>query len=137
MVMSVAAHPLSATQDDWETEAESADLEPRSLAVLRALDKITARITELQVPVGDRVAFGTLEILVKYCRSRPPIETPESFVYLEIDEVGRRANAETKRVFSGWMVASSPALNPLEHPVYDVWVIDCKTEEPEASSGNR
>ena len=118
-------------------EAEREDLRPQSIAVLRTLDKVTARITELVVPVGDKVTFGTLEIYPRYCRTRPPIEPPESFVYLEIDDVGLRETAVRHRVFEGWMVASSPALNPLEHSVYDVWVIDCRTKEPEASSGNR
>ena len=104
----------------------------RTVAVLRALDKITARITEIEVPVGDMVTFGTLEVTVRYCRTRPPEEPPETFAYLEIMDKGRREVAE--QVFSGWMLASSPALHALEHPVYDVWVINCKTRVGETSS---
>ena len=112
-------------------------LEARDIARLRALDKITARITELSIPVGQATQFGTLEIAVDYCRSRPPIETPESYVFLRIDDVGLTERAERRSVFEGWMLASSPALNPLEHPVYDVWLMDCKTVAPDASSGSR
>lgn len=95
---------------------------------LRALDKITTRITEVELPVGDEKKFGTLIIKARYCRSRPPQETPESFVYLEIDDI--KVGGERERVFDGWMLASSPALSALEHPVYDVWVIGCKTVSP-------
>ncbi|UTW53835.1 DUF2155 domain-containing protein [Kordiimonas sp. SCSIO 12610] len=97
--------------------------------VLRALDKITARITELEIPIGQEERFGTLAISVKYCRTRSPIEPPETFAYLIIDDV-KRDNSREKS-FEGWMVASSPALNALEHPIYDVWVINCKTNSPE------
>lgn len=95
---------------------------------LRALDKITARITEVELPVGDEKKFGTLIIKARYCRSRPPQETPESFAYLEIDDV--KVSGKRERIFDGWMLASSPAVSALEHAVYDVWVIGCKTVAP-------
>lgn len=103
-----------------------------NIAVLRALDKITARTTELELPIGEEVQFGTLALTARYCRTRPPIETPETYAYLEIDDIKRAGNRE--RVFDGWMIASSPALNALEHPVYDVWVINCKTVDPDETS---
>jgi len=114
-------------QEVGPTELES---EARDIVVLRALDKITARITEIELKLGEEVRFGTLAISAKYCRTRPPIETPETFAYLEIDDLKRSGDVE--RVFEGWMVASSPALNALEHAVYDVWVINCKMVEPES-----
>lgn len=117
--------------------AKEQGLENRSFAVLRTLDKITARITELTVPIGEPFQLGTLSITVKYCRSRPPIEPPESFAYLTVDERPIRGNGEVVRVFDGWMVASSPGLNPLEHPVYDVWVINCKMSDGDAASSSR
>jgi hypothetical protein len=97
-------------------------------AVLQGLDKVTARISTFDGAVGETVTFGTLEIAVKSCRRRPPDEPPESAAYLEIVE--KPPGEEAKKLFGGWMFASSPALNPLEHPVYDVWVIDCKTAAP-------
>ena len=109
--------------------------ENRDIVVLRALDKITARINEIELPLETETKFGTLIISAKYCRTRPPIETPETFAYLEIDNVKRGGDRD--RVFEGWMVASSPALNALEHAVYDVWVIDCKIAEPEAPTSSR
>ena len=94
------------------------------VAVLQGLDKITARITQIEAPVNQPVRFGTLEILVKRCDKRPPEEPPETTAYLEIRE--QRPGESAVDRFAGWMFASSPAAASLEHPVYDVWVIDCK-----------
>jgi hypothetical protein len=80
------------------------------------------------------VRFGTLEILARRCHKTPPEEPPESTAFIEIVDV--RPDSEAIKVFTGWMFASSPAVSALEHPVYDVWVVDCKfeadVEEPEA-----
>jgi hypothetical protein len=93
-------------------------------AILQGLDKITARISTIKAPVGQPVRFGTLEITVRACDKRPPEEPPESAAYMEIREI--RPGAQPARVFAGWMFASSPALSALEHPVYDVSVVDCQ-----------
>lgn len=122
-------------QDDMTSIPIQSELGEQQIAVLRALDKITARTTEFSVPVGDERLFGTLAIKVRYCRTRPPIEPPESFAYLEIDDLERDGRRE--RVFSGWMVASNPALHALEHPVYDVWVINCMISDGAHDTGNR
>ena len=95
-----------------------------SAAVLQGLDKITARISTFEAPVGQPVRFGTFEITVRACDKRPPEETPESAAFLEVVEV--RADTPATDLFKGWMFASSPALSAVEHPVYDVWVIDCR-----------
>ena len=103
-------------------------------AVLQGLDKTTARISTFDAPVGEAVRFGTLEILARRCHKTPPEEPPESTAFIEIVDV--RPDSEAIKVFTGWMFASSPAVSALEHPVYDVWVVDCKfeadVEEPEA-----
>ena len=94
-------------------------------AELQALDKISARTTKFSVPFGQAVKFGTLMISVTDCRKNPPEEQTETAAFLDIQEV--EPGAAPKPLFRGWMFASSPALNPLEHPVYDVWVLDCST----------
>jgi hypothetical protein len=96
----------------------------QQVAVLQGLDKITARVSTIEVPVGQSVRFGTLDITVKRCRRRPPEETPETTAYLEIRE--RRSGERPADLFAGWMFASSPAASSMEHPVYDVWVLDCR-----------
>lgn len=94
------------------------------LAVLQGLDKITARIITFEAAIGQTIGFGTLKVTPRVCRKRPPEYPPESAAYLEIVEE-RPGEAPVER-FAGWMFASSPALNPLEHPVYDIWVVDCR-----------
>lgn len=101
---------------------------PARVAMLQGLDKTTARVTKFPAPVGQTVSFGTLKITVKDCRKRPPEQEPESAAYVDIDEVLQDQGAP-KHLFSGWMFASSPALNSVEDPVYDVWLLDCKTTE--------
>ena len=105
--------------------APAAAEEGGRVAVLQGLDKITARISTFEAPIGEAVGFGTLRLVTRYCRKRPPEEPPETAAFLEIDDVPRDGPA--MRLFSGWMFASSPALASLEHPIYDVWVVDCKT----------
>ena len=100
-----------------------AGAEPYRTAVLQGLDKVTARVTTLEADLGDVVRFGTLEVIVRHCDKRPPEETPESAVFLDVWEV--RPGEAAMGLFRGWMFASSPGLNALEHPVYDVWVKDC------------
>lgn len=92
--------------------------------VLQGLDKVTARVSTFEARIGETVRFGTLEIRPRYCERAPPEEPPESAVFLDIYEA--RSGEERVDLFHGWMFASSPALNPLEHPVYDVWVLECK-----------
>ena len=103
--------------------------EPGTVVVLRGLDKVTARTRDFEVEIGDTVQFGALSITAQYCRKRPPEETPETYAFLQINDRrtdGFGVDVEGEQVFSGWMFASRPAQNPLEHPVYDVWVIDCR-----------
>ncbi len=99
-------------------------------AVLQGLDKTTARISTFEAPVDQVVGFGSLEVVARRCYKTPPEEPPESAAFLEI--VDQRPDADAVKVFSGWMFASSPALSAMEHPVYDVWVVDCKQPVSEA-----
>ena len=96
---------------------------PHLVAMLQALDKITARTTTLRLPMGETVAYGTLRITARACLTTPPTELPESAVFLEIQVVD--GDTDVKPAFTGWMFASSPSLSALEHPVYDVWLIEC------------
>ncbi|PQA89268.1 hypothetical protein CW354_03500 [Marinicaulis flavus] len=178
---------LSRSEDDpFAGASEKDEREPVSVT-LRALNKITARYTDLEIGMNEIARFGSLEILPRTCDKRPPEEFPETTAFLEIydleyenrqsdlkiqepeileDEIEtqelevlpgepigeavplREADAAEKpapapevlegpqadgvNIFRGWMFASSPALNALEHPVYDVWVIDCKTKDADS-----
>ncbi len=100
-------------------------------AVLQGLDKVTARVSKIEAPLHRLLRFGTLEIIVRACQKTPPEEPPESAAFLEIRDA--KPGEATVALFTGWMFASSPALSALEHPVYDVWVLDCMIpDEPRA-----
>ncbi len=104
------------------------------VAVFAALDKVTARISHLQVPIGEQVRFGALVVTPRVCFSRDPTEPPLTSGFVEVDEV--KLNGETQRIFTGWMFAESPGLHAVEHPVFDVWLTACKTSEGEALEEN-
>lgn len=101
-------------------------------AILQGLDKVTGRVMTIETPVGSSVHFGTLEIIVRTCRKRPPEDQPETAAFLDIWEI-RTGEAATS-LFRGWMFASSPALSALEHPVYDIWVLDCSDSNAKSPS---
>jgi hypothetical protein len=93
------------------------------VAVLQGLDKITARVSRFDAPVGHVVAFGTLSIVVRGCEKSTPEERPENAAFLQIYE--NRPGEKPVRRFSGWMFSSSPALSALEDPVYDIILLAC------------
>jgi hypothetical protein len=97
---------------------------PGNVAILQGLDKITARISTFEAPLDQPVRFGSLQIVARACDKKPPEETPETTAFLEVVDV--RPDSPSVHLFTGWMFASSPAVSALEHPVYDVWVVDCK-----------
>ncbi len=103
-------------------------------ALLRGLDKVTGRVLSIEAPVGATVHFGTLEIIARTCRKRPPEEKPEAAAFLDIWEI--KSGAAAASVFRGWMFASSPALSALEDPVYDIWVVDCADSTSKGSPGS-
>ena len=107
----------------------------REIAVLQGLDKVAARISTFDAPLDEPVRFGSLEITARSCQKRPPEETPESAAFLEIRDI--KPGEAPVSVFTGWMFASSPALNALEHPVYDVWAIDCKNDSSSSAPRSR
>jgi len=93
-------------------------------AVFAGLDKITGRIISFDVAIDETVQFGTLQITPRVCLTRPQTENPLTEGFVEVDDVESAKSA--KRIFSGWMFAASPGLHGVEHPVYDVWLKDCK-----------
>ena len=138
-VLALAGSPLAAqTPPATPPSATGAPAEqtrwlpPAGIVVLQTLDKITGRVRTVEAPVEETFRFGTLDIVARVCRKRPPEETPESAAFLEIWDSKPGEAAHT--LFTGWMFASTPAVSALEHPVYDVWVIDCKTASPSGSS---
>lgn len=93
------------------------------VAVLQGLDKLTGRVSRFDATLNRPVAFGTLSIVVRDCEKSAPEARPENAAFLQIYET--RPGEERARRFSGWMFSSSPALSALEHPVYDVNLLEC------------
>jgi hypothetical protein len=114
--------------------AQAREMEDMNVVVVRSIDKLSARTHTFDIPVDRTVQFGkSLFIKVRACRKSPPVGEPESAAFLQIWE--RKPHEDTSRwVFSGWMFASNPALSAMDHPVYDVWVIDCKKSVTSAKS---
>ena len=96
------------------------------VAVFSGLDKITGRIITFDVMVDETVQFGALQVTPRVCNTRPPTEPAQTIGFVEVDEITLKN--EIKRIFTGWMFAASPGLSAIEHPVYDVWLVDCKAE---------
>ena len=117
--LAAAALPILAASD-----AAAQDWVPRQNAELQVLDKVTARVSVLRANVGQAARYGTLTIAVRACNARPPDEVPDAAAFLEMTDSRRAAGAE--RVFRGWMFANAPGVSMLEHPVYDVRVLDCR-----------
>ena len=105
------------------------------IAVFAALDKVTGRISPLEVRIGETVRFGALTVTPRVCNTRPPTEPPLTSAFIEVDEI--KLSGEQQRIFTGWMFAQSPGLHAVEHPVFDVWLTNCKTESPEQPADNR
>lgn len=93
------------------------------VAIFSALDKVTATIRKLEVPIGETAEFGALKVTPRVCYSRPPTMQPKTTSFVEVEEI--QLDGAQTRIFSGWMFAQSPGLNAVEHPVFDVWLTDC------------
>ena len=92
-------------------------------ARIQAMDKITGRVSELDVPVNGLSNFGTFSILIRRCVSKSPEETPENTAFVDVFDNYQTSNPVN--VFKGWMFSSTPALNAVEHPIYDIWLLNC------------
>ncbi len=115
LLLGLLASPALAQMDPgWDSKRE---------AQLQALDKVTARITIIKAPVNQPVTFGTLRITVRACNARPPSEVPDAAAWLQVEDT--RNDSGGRPVFQGWMFANAPGIAMLEHPVYDLRVLDC------------
>jgi hypothetical protein len=104
------------------TGVQASDMEMNT-ARMQAMDKITGRVSEIDVPVNGLTNFGTFSILVRKCVTKSPEETPENTAF--VDVVDNYQSDNPTNIFKGWMFSSTPALNAVEHPIYDVWLLKC------------
>ncbi len=101
----------------------SAERLKNKVAVFAALDKVTARISKLEVPLDQTVQFGALKVTPHSCFTRPPTEAPKTTAFVQVQEI--KLDGTEQPIFNGWMFAQSPGLHAVEHPVFDVWLTDC------------
>lgn len=99
----------------------------KNTAQMQAMDKITGRVSVINVPVDGEVKFGSLSIVVRKCQTRPVEETPDNFAFVDISDT--TLQGEEINIFKGWMISSSPATHAVEHPIYDVWLLKCRDSQ--------
>ncbi len=120
-----------------EAPAPAAAITPMAerVVTLAALNKRNGTTQDYTAHPGETLRFATLTIRVRACETTPPWEAKQTAAYLQVDDAPAQVRtataAKVKRVFSGWMFAESPSLNPLQHPLYDVWVKSCTMRFPE------
>ena len=93
-------------------------------AEIKILDKITTKVETFEIKVNDSINFNSLFIEIFACYKFPPEDIPENFVLLKIYD--KIINSEDQAIYQGWMISSSPSTTPLEHPIYDLWLVECK-----------
>ncbi|MGO9173723.1 MAG: DUF2155 domain-containing protein [Rhodomicrobium sp.] len=106
-----------------------------TVAVFAALDKVTGRVSPLEIKMGQTVTFGALRVTARACYTNPPTEAPQTAAFIEVDEL--LLDNSAKRIFTGWTYAESPGLHAVEHPTFDVWLTSCKMPAPETPLGKR
>ncbi|WP_425483851.1 DUF2155 domain-containing protein [Caulobacter soli] len=134
-----AAKPAAATPDK---PAEPIKRARSSVAIIQALDKVTTETLRFEAPVGQPIRYKTLVFTVRACETTAPDEdAPDSIAYVTVDTQPKalpgRVAPPGRQIYKGWMYANSPGLNPLQHPVYDAWLIACKTSAPVAPAASR
>ena len=125
--------PISMTPGEGPATPPPAPQGGTVLAML-GLDKITGRPTSIIAPIGKQVKFATLTITARFCYSTPPSETPETAAFVQVED--HRPDQPARKIFSGWMYGSSPGLNAVEHPLYDVWAISCNNNDAKVAATN-
>ncbi|WP_397541907.1 DUF2155 domain-containing protein [Roseovarius salis] len=137
VVLGLSAGIVAAQQGDALDDAVSEALNPpeareqdtggvrqASGAVLRGLDKVNADVTDMELGSGETAGYGRLDVRLRECRYPAGDPAGDAYAFVTV-----RDGDNGEELFSGWMIASSPALNALEHPRYDVWVLRCTTSE--------
>ena len=92
-------------------------------AVMQAMDKITGRVNKINVPVNSKVSFGDFSLVLRSCKKTPAEEAPENFAFVDVTD--KSFGVDEYNIFRGWIISSSPGINTIEHPIYDVWLLEC------------
>lgn len=96
-------------------------------ALMQAMDKVTGRVNELTIPVNSKISFGDFSLVLRACKRRPAEETPENFAFIDVTD--KSFGTEEYNIFRGWILSSTPGISAIEHPIYDVWLLECLDTE--------
>ena len=92
-------------------------------ALMQAMDKLTGRVNKITVPVNSKISFGDFSLVLRACKKKPPEEMPENFAFVDVTD--KSFGTDEYNIFRGWMLSSAPGINAIEHPIYDVWLLEC------------
>ena len=104
----------------------SAETIEKKYASFKLLNKTTNKVSTMDILVSSKISWETLNIEVLYCGSTPPTEIPEDYVLIDVYDT---INNENTNIYKGWMISSSPDVTSLEHPIYDLWLVDCSNDK--------
>ena len=104
---------------------------PTNAALMQAMDKVTGRVNKITVPVNSKISFGDFSLVLRACKKRPAEETPENFAFVDVAD--KSFGEDEYNIFRGWMLSSTPGMNAIEHPIYDVWLLECIDTEVETA----
>lgn len=113
------------------TTAVAAEI-PTNAALMQAMDKVTGRVNKITVPVNSKITFGDFSLVLRACKKRPAEETPENFAFVDVTD--KSFGEDEYNIFRGWMLSSTPGVNAIEHPIYDVWLLECVDTEVESAN---
>jgi len=117
LFLSVSLYGLSAKATEVATNA----------ALMQAMDKVTGRVNELTIPVNSKISFGDFSLVLRACKKRPAEETPENFAFIDVAD--KSFGTDEYNIFRGWILSSTPGISAIEHPIYDVWLLECLNTE--------
>ena len=95
-------------------------------ANFKLLDKISNKLFQKSIKVDQSDSIGTLDIEVYSCFTEPPNEIPENYVLIDVKD---NFQNQEESIYKGWMISSSPDVTPLEHPIYDLWLLSCSNDK--------
>lgn len=104
------------------TPALSEEIETNA-ALMQAMDKVTGRVNKITVPVNSKISFGDFSLVLRSCKKRPAEETPENFAFIDVTD--KSFGTDEYNIFRGWVLSSTPGISAIEHPIYDVWLLEC------------
>ena len=96
---------------------------PTNAALMQAMDKVTGRVNKITVPVNSKVSYGDFSLVLRACKKRPAEETPENFAFIDVTD--KSFGKDEYNIFRGWVVSSTPGISAIEHPIYDIWLLEC------------